>query len=102
MQVETMTQKRSNNTPAATGGSVIIPLQLRVSLEVPGEATLVAAPQPDRSIAEPTALEVEAIKLQMPIIYDGLDEREGFNRRFLNDATDVPMPKVTAAGRKLS
>jgi endonuclease G len=98
-QGEMMSQKRTSET-AVPGTGIVIPLQLRVSLEATGGLTLAGAK--DQLVVEAaTALEAEAIKLQMPIIYDGLDERGGFHPRFLDEATDVPMPQVTAAGEKL-
>ncbi|MFC5394011.1 DNA/RNA non-specific endonuclease [Bosea vestrisii] len=100
IQAETMTHQRSTNTAAATASGVVIPLQLRVSLELSGGGVIAVTPETDRGV-DASALETESIKLQMPIIYDGLDERDGFNARFLDDTTDAPMPKVTAAGQKL-
>lgn len=99
---ETMTEKRTSEVVGLGGGGVIIPLQLRVSLEAVGGLAIAGPTNVDRIVVdEASALETEAIKLQMPIIYDGLDERDGFKPRFLDAATDVPMPKVTAKGEKL-
>ena len=49
-------------------------------------------------------LEREAFRMQIPVIYDGLDERGGFNREFLelDDGDEVPTPKLTEAGESVA
>ena len=52
------------------------------------------------STIDAAAVQLEAFKMQIPVIYDGLDERGGFDRRFLElaDGSDVPMPVLTDKG----
>jgi endonuclease G len=88
-------------SPARVESGIVIPLQLRISLEASGATAAVPLSANGTRVS---ALESEAAKMQIPIIYDGLDEREGFNRGFLklDDDADVPMPKLTHAGEQVA
>ncbi|KSV81797.1 hypothetical protein N183_14895 [Sinorhizobium sp. Sb3] len=82
---------------AVGSGGVVIPLQLHVTLSVAGVATTVGR----TSSPELKSLESEALEMRMPVIYDGLPQRRGFQARFLDANRDVPAPKLTKAGDKV-
>lgn len=77
-----------------TSGELVIPLQLRISLEAGSPSESISKSKPANS-----ALEVEAFKMRMPIIYDGLETRDGFKKRLLDDTRDVPSPIITDLGQ---
>lgn len=93
---------RGNGSEAfvsGSGGDLIIPLRLRISLEGAGgvaSPAAIASPRP--------ALETEALQMRIPIIYDGLDERDGFDPRFLDleDGEEAPAPILTDKGRQVA
>jgi endonuclease G len=98
--------KQSGTGSAATAlvegaNSLVVPLSLRITLE-PASAP-VASAAPVLSPLPISMIEAEAFEMRTPVIYDGLDERDGFNPHFLDlpGGQPVPMPKVTAAGRKV-
>lgn len=89
---------QNTTSPTSSAGQLIVPLQLRISLEAAGTA---AVQQVIRTPAGKTdLLEAEAFQLKIPVIYDELEKRKGFNRKFLG--TDAPMPKLTADGEKVA
>lgn len=98
VEEEVMVEKmKSLPATAAAQAGLVVPFQLRVILE-PGSAT------PQISSVQSTdaaAFETEAMEMRTPIIFDGLDERPGFDRQFLDAGNAVPMPALTAAGRKI-
>lgn len=83
---------------APNGTCLTIPLQIRLTLE-----HVSTTPDPARTIPAETVggtverLETEAYELRMPIIYDSIDERPGFDAGFLGST--VPMPKITPEGQ---
>jgi endonuclease G len=87
---------------AQTGGSgIVIPLQLRVILETGAglAVTQLAGAAPARTAS---ALEAEAFAMRIPVIYDGLEHRPGFNHLFLDqEGEDAPMPRPTPTGEAL-
>lgn len=84
-------------TTIAKGDSVVIPLQLRIALEAAGQPAAQSI-----LVSEAAApIEAEAFEMRTPVIYDGLDSRDGFQPDFLDPAKEVPAPKITAAGQKL-
>ncbi|MDP3852626.1 DNA/RNA non-specific endonuclease [Phenylobacterium sp.] len=100
---EGMGQSDGRGAPSVSRGSdLVIPLQLRISLEIGGAvaapATTVSAPQ-----GLVNDLEVEAIKMRIPVVHDGLSQRKGFNRKFLDLAggKSAPAPALTAVGEAL-
>ena len=94
--------KTTFTTDEQSLGSVVVPLQLRVSIELAGAATSIATAGISKvSALEMTALETEAWEMRMPIIYDDLGSRPGFNPRFLDAATDVPRPAITEKGKSV-
>lgn len=95
LQPESLLQESSDMSASTTGSTtMVIPLQLRVSLELGGTAAPLA------SIAPPaTAIETEAFEMRTPRIYDGLDQRPGFDPHFLGDHDPVPAPVVTDSGK---
>ena len=90
--------------PAGTR-DLVIPLQLRVSLEI-GGAVAPSLPATTPAVAVAPAgdagLLPEAFEMRLPVIYDELEERTGFSRQFLDlpGGADVPMPQLTANGKK--
>ena len=89
MRAETMMEKRTTDmTATAENGPRHPPSSSGSRWRVSGGMALAGVARTAPAVTEvATALETEAIKLQMPIIYDGLDERGGaFSRGFLDDA----------------
>ncbi|WZO98231.1 DNA/RNA non-specific endonuclease [Isosphaeraceae bacterium EP7] len=78
------------------GGTVTwtIPIQVTIALgaPVPGEIASTTAATPEA--------QVEAMRMQVPVILDGLDEREGYRPDFLGLGEDVtiPLPTLTQYG----
>jgi endonuclease G, mitochondrial len=73
-----------------------IPIQVSVSL---GQAELAAAMAAAGSLASVTV--VEAPRRRIPIIYDDLESRKGYQADFLELAgKTLPLPELTAQGRK--
>jgi endonuclease G len=68
-----------------------IPLNVTVSLGLPIAGAMAAPIAP---------VDLEAPRMQVPVIYDGLDEREGYQSDFLDDGSVIPLPTLTAAGKK--
>ncbi len=99
------TPRLSASGPAGASG-LVIPLQLRISLEAAGAiaGAAIARPSAGQQPGAVVGLEREAFKMQIPIIYEGLDERDGFDRKFLELAggADVPMPVLTAKGKAVA
>ncbi|HEX8188656.1 MAG TPA: DNA/RNA non-specific endonuclease [Pyrinomonadaceae bacterium] len=107
----------SENTEAGTsraeagadlgGRGLTIPLTLRVTLEDPRAGAQVSA-RPGagaRAGAGEAGFAAEALKMRVPVIYDGLEEREGFDPDFLelgDGAGPVEMPGLTEKGRKVA
>ncbi len=87
-------------SPAGPSTGLVVPLQLRVTLEHGASIAHVVAP----AARDPAGgLQDEAIKLQVPIIYDDLESRDGFDRQYLRlkGNKSVPMPNITKAGEKI-
>ena len=86
--------------PAGPSTGLVIPLQLRVTLE---HASLITQAVPTETIDPAGDLQDEAMKMQVPIIYDDLESRDGFDRQFLRlkGGEAVPMPKITQSGEKV-
>ncbi|CAH0496460.1 hypothetical protein NVSP9465_01494 [Novosphingobium sp. CECT 9465] len=96
MEPEILTEEAEPMTVSSSATSVVIPLQLRVSLEV-RQVAGAAAPL----VVQTVPIETEAFEMRTPVIYDGLDERAGFDPRFLDETAPVPEPVVTPAGKKV-
>jgi endonuclease G len=104
--VERTRQPCGGQVAAALGdgaGGLVVPLTLRITLEPGATATPAALPAPPPEPLPVPRIEAEAFELRTPVIYDGLEEREGFDPHFLDlpGGGPVPMPKVTSAGRKV-
>lgn len=107
--VEEATHKREifGCAPASDGsGGLILPLALRVSLV--GASTESANVE---KVAEKTTAPArqlpdspEAARFQIPVIFDDLPSRGGFNRKFLDlkGRSNVPIPKLTPAGEEVA
>jgi endonuclease G, mitochondrial len=82
---------------------IVVPLQLRISIEVAGGAGQPLTVRSGRT-ADGLGLETEAAHMLIPVIFDGLDERGGFDRKFLGLAgnASVPMPTLTNAGKAVA
>lgn len=79
----------------ATAPSVTwtIPLQVTVTL---GSPAVVAD-----AVQGPIAAAIEAPRMAVPIIHDGLEERDGFQPDFLGlDEMEIPLPALSAAGKR--
>lgn len=77
-----------------------IPLQLRVSLETPGAA----APPSVANLRAALGDSLEAFKSQIPVIYDDLPHRKGYDPGFLQLAGNrkIALPKLTATGKQVA
>lgn len=103
---ESMTSVENQGGAAVGGpstGELVVPLQLRISLGLGGVAGA-GLGQPLADGGERAALESEAMQMRIPIIYDELDKRPGFNAAFLDlaDGEDAPRPRLTDEGRALA
>lgn len=85
---------------------IAIPLLLRISLEDPRTGAQISAPgeASRKALPSDTSLEGEAWKMQVPIIYDGLGEREGYDPNFLELAggDTIELPELTVKGKKVA
>ena len=88
------------------GRGLTIPLTLRVTLEDPRAAAQPAdAPtRRGRGVSREEALfAAEAVKMKVPVIYDGLEEREGFDPDFLELGDGkIEIPVLTPKGEKVA
>ena len=94
---EAMIEDQPAPAARASAGELVIPIQLRISLEAGGQPSMRASVQP----AGADMLETEAFEMRTPFIYDDLDSRPGFDARFLDDHYDVPAPIVTQDGERV-
>lgn len=85
--------------PIVTPHGVSTPIQVwvTVSFTPPGGATAPAAPAVTPA-AQPAP--VEAPRMQMPVIFAGLENRSGYQDDFLG--TKVPLPSLTASGKRVA
>ena len=99
MPADKSNEQPNVTTTSAQGIGLVVPLQLRITLEA-GGATQPVVDSGTTRTADKGALEAEAFEMRVPIIYDGLDEREGFKAGFLEfaDGADAPKPQLTTAG----
>jgi endonuclease G len=83
-----------------TARDLVIPLQLRVSVGTPGGTAAVSiagtGPVPGDVL--------EAFKMQIPVIYDDLPHRKGYDPDFLKlgGSKKIALPKLTAAGKQVA
>ncbi|GHC96951.1 DNA/RNA non-specific endonuclease [Novosphingobium pokkalii] len=96
LETEILTQEAEPVNVPSNSSSVVIPLQLRISLELGQAAAAVQIASGATAL-----LETEAFEMRTPVIYDGLDQRRGFDPHFLDEVTPVPGPVVTPAGRNV-
>lgn len=99
IEEEAVIEDQTVSPTRSMAGEVVIPLQLRISLEVPGQVAGRVAMQSGSLLTH--AIETEAFEMRTPFIYDALDQRPGFNPRFLDMAREVPMPSVTPDGERV-
>ncbi|HKU90213.1 MAG TPA: DNA/RNA non-specific endonuclease [Steroidobacteraceae bacterium] len=90
-------------TPGArltTPRDVIVPLQLRVSLESPGAGAGAGANTMRSSLGDM----LEAFKMQIPVIYDDLPHRKGYDPHFLQLGGNrrIALPRLTPAGKQVA
>ena len=78
-----------------------IPLQVSVTI---GEAVAGSAPNLSASEVDLTKDSGQEISLRLPKIYDGLEEREGYQSDFLDLEDDevIELPKLKLAGRSVA
>lgn len=90
-----------SNERVVDGRGLAIPLTLRVAIEDPR-----ARPVPERRAPQPPQPELvpEAFKMQIPVIYDSLGSRAGYDSNFLQLASKrrVRIPSLTAEGKKVA
>jgi len=96
-------EQSNPNLAASAGASLVIPLQLRVTLELPDAATgavpAIAAP----AVTVQAGPGLEAFEMRIPVIYDGLDQRPGFEKQYLaSPSGEAPMAKLTAQGDQVA
>jgi endonuclease G len=99
IEEEAVMEDQPVSSARRSGSEVVIPLELRISLEVAGQGAGRVAVQAGGLPASP--LETEAFEMRTPFIYDELGQRPGFNPRFLDSDRDVPMPEVTPDGLRV-
>lgn len=90
----------SSASNASSPTELVVPLELRISIGLAGPP-----PQPNTTqFVTPVRadLEAEALPLRIPIIYDGLDDRDGFDPDFLEMGGSAPQPTLTAKGRAIA
>ncbi|MCW1887017.1 DNA/RNA non-specific endonuclease [Luteolibacter flavescens] len=82
-------------TGSANDFTLTIPLNVSVSL---GQVT-----QGTAELSDATAGAEALESFQIPVMYDGMDERTGYDPAFLEfeDGSEVPLPKLTAKGEKV-
>ena len=85
--------------------SLTVPLTIIVSLGPPGLPG--SADGAARVVSGPASVVTEAPKMQVPIIYDGLEHRAGYDPDFLGikskkKSVRVELPALTAAGKKIA
>lgn len=81
-------------------GSVSWDLPLRVTVSMGGPVRIDAGTDLTSPVLQPAAAPAAPVveTLRIPVIYDGLEEREGYNPDFLG--IPVPMPVLTERGRR--
>lgn len=86
---------------SAAGGAATFTIPLNVTVSM-GTPSLVGGPG-GAAIMVPTAggALVEAPRMQVPVIFDGLEHREGYRPDFLG-GTPIPLPARTALGRTVT
>jgi endonuclease G len=82
-------------------GSFTLPLHVTVSVGSPVVAASAAAVGPATPASARALLDAREVPLRIPVIYDELDARGGYDPGFLelDDDVDVPLPALSAAGR---
>lgn len=98
-----VTDAGRDQATSAQGTSLVVPLQLNITLGLGAQAAVQQVARRLRAVPAGD-FEVEKMKLQIPVIYDGLDEREGFDSNFLelDNGLRVEMPALTASGRSVA
>lgn len=84
---------------APASPQLVIPIELRISVTMDGIA---GARLGTGAATMPSELEAEAFPMRIPVIYDGLDERDGFDPDFLELGEDAPRPVLTDAGESVA
>jgi endonuclease G, mitochondrial len=109
-EIKTLTQEASmtdlqrggSEAPKSTGANeFVVPLNLRIKVELGGPVASTTTP----SVGSPQEdIEAEAWKMQIPVIYDDLESRDGFQAGFLQlgEGVEIDMPELTAAGEKIA
>ena len=77
--------------------SIVVPLQITVQL---GGVLPVGVGSTTGDAASGQSAAVEEFPSQIPIIFDNLEEREGYDSRFLGE--EVALPELTAKGNKVT
>ena len=80
-------------------GSITIPLKLHISLTA-GEIASTAS----KGEVTTDSFETETRRMRVPVIYDDLESRTGYDPSFLNlpDNEEVPLPEITSSGKRIA
>jgi endonuclease G, mitochondrial len=102
--MDNVTNAGAPRAVSSGGSAIVVPLQLRISFEPLGAPGAVVVGTPAVVSTPLPGLQQEAFEMRIPVIYDDLEGRVGFNRKFLDLANnkDVPMPKLTAQGETVA
>lgn len=93
-------ESRLSTLRLADNRDLVIPLQVRVSVGAPGGAAVTSG----TSLRSALGDVLEAFKMQIPVIYDDLPHRKGYDPNFLQlgGGRKIALPKLTAAGKQVA
>lgn len=85
-------------------GSFTIPLHVSVSFGSPTIATTVTAAGAPASQVLPAAMDSREVPLKIPVIFDDLESRAGYDPAFLElgNGAVIKLPELTTAGRNVA
>ncbi|WP_312808433.1 DNA/RNA non-specific endonuclease [Agrobacterium cavarae] len=100
VKMNTSNPTNPSASTTSTDGSLIVPIALRISLVGAGVSADIETPEGKAS--DLTVDSQEAFRFRIPIIYDDLEARGGFQREFLNPGDAAPMPVLTDMGERVA
>jgi endonuclease G len=97
-------QKTVESAMPTDNPAIVIPLHLRVTLESPLANSLPMIQTEQKSKQPTSQIEAEARRMQIPVIYDGLEERDGYDPDFLElgPGKSIPLPILSDSGKKIA